>query len=140
MTDEYMNESMDGSKIALIVFICIFALIILLVGCSNTNYFKNLTYSYKLPTIGKNSSIQMATVPKMKVSNEEPSSEEPSSEEPSFRDGSNLLNLYSNEKRNMNPYGNYKIVGSSTEVKQDSNEIDNLLEHLYQASNSAFIK
>lgn len=145
---------MDELKITLIVFISIFVFVIILLAFSTTSYFKNLTidYKYKLPVVGTVPDIQSATVPRMYINYEEPtsseeptsyeeptSSEEPTSyEEPNHFDQSRLISLYANEKRNMNLYGNYKVV--SALKKQESLEIDNLLKRLHDASNSALIQ
>ena len=112
-----MND-LDPSQIALIICSVIFIIIIFsLIFCS-TSYFRNLTYIYNLPVVGTVSNIQNATIPRMGQNILEPSSsEEPtSSEEPSsdetfvYSDQSLLIGLYSNERRNMSPYGNYKII------------------------------
>ncbi len=144
------NESMSGSRIALIVIIVFLVVTMLCLVFSGIAYFGNLSYFYKLPVAGTVPNLQMATLarlrPMMSSSSEEPvSSEEPrSSEEPSFNDAnmsysdqSLLIGLYSNERRNMNPFGNYKMISATK--KQESKEIDNLLQRLHNVSNSGMI-
>jgi hypothetical protein len=147
------DESTNGARIALTVSIVFFVVVIICLVFSGTYYFTNLKYDYKLPIIGIVSNLQDATVPRMRMvpiinrSSEEPgSSEEPrNSEEPtsseevymSYSDQSLLIGLYSNEKRNMNPFGDYKII--SAVRKQESIEIDNLLQRLNNAANSGLL-
>jgi len=141
---------MNGPKIALLVFIVVFFIVIIaLVFTGHISGFRNLTFKYQLPVLGTIPNLQMATVARMDnkklppsseeiPSSEESSSEIPSSEEiPVYSGQSLLIGLYANEKRNMNPFGNYKII--SAERKQESEKIDNLLQRLHNASNSAMI-
>jgi hypothetical protein len=152
MADEYMSKP----NIALIVSIVILTLVIICLVFFTSDHFKNLTYGYKLPTLGRIPNLQSATVPRMLKSEEPTSSEEPSSseevpnsQEPSsseeprasdeiYSDETMLLGLYLNEKKNMNSYGNYKIITPSRR-KQESEEINNLLKRLDSASNSGII-
>lgn len=157
------KDCMDGGTIALIVFIVIFVIAICVLIFSGTQTFKNLTYTYNLPVVGTVPNLQIATVPRMMnlgngfnipSSSEEPptprrsvsSSEEPAgSEEPSSRevysvysDQSVIVGMYSNERKNMNPFGDYKLVSSMK--KQEAKEIDNLFQRLQNASNSGFLQ
>jgi len=116
------DESMSGGRIALIATIVFFAVVILCLVFSGTYYFTNLKFNYKLPIVGTASNIQDATVPRTHLvpvishsSEEATSSEEaPSSEEVrrSYSDQSLLIGLYSNERRNMSPFGDYKIISA----------------------------
>ncbi len=144
-------DNENGGRIALIVIIVFFILVIICLVFSGVSYFGNLKYSYKLPVIGNVPNLQMATVPRLSLvsnsdepsSSDEPnepsSSDEPSSSETriSYSDQSLLIGLYSNERRNMNPFGNYKIISDTK--KQESKEIDNLLQRLHLASNSGLL-
>jgi len=141
---------MTPVNIALVVCIVIFIIVISLLAFSGTSNFKNLVYAYKLPVLGTIPNIQMATLARMRIVEEPTSSEEPvsseptsseepgSSEEPYYSDQSLLIGLFSNERRNMNPYGKYKVV-SSGKRKQIPTK-DNLLQRLHSASNSAIIR
>ena len=142
------NNNKGYMNTVLIVFIVIFAIVIIGLLFSGTQYFKNLTYAYNLPIVGTVPNIQAATVPRMinlgrgfnMASSEEPSSEEPSSHEiyNIYSDQSMLIGMYSNERKNMNPFGDYRLITSMN--KQKSKEIDNLFQRLRSASNSAFIQ
>jgi len=142
-------EEDTQTKGALIFVIILFVVLICFLVFSGVSYFGNLSFGYKLPVVGTIPNIQSATLPKLEFhyhrdpSSEEPtSSDEPSSYEPSSfevppSDQSQLIGLYQNEKRNMNPFGNYKIVTDLR--KHEAKEIDNILQRLNNAANSAII-
>ena len=156
MDQSTIQQCMSGENIALAVIILFFTLIIIGLSIGGVRYFTNLSYKYKLPVVGTVPNLQMAVVPLQtnfntfnELSSNEPSSNEPSSNEPSSNEPSSnepdqtiLTNLFSNEKRNMdisiNPFGNYNTI--SPLRKQEAKEIDNLLQRLQNASNSAFIQ
>lgn len=73
---------MDG-KWCLVIAIVVLAIILICLMASDG--FKDISYAYKLPILGKIPNLQLATLPKMNIieesSSEESSSEESSSEE-----------------------------------------------------------
>jgi len=124
---------MEDTDIALLVCSLLFVALILGLVFSSSG-FKNLIYSFDLPVITGVPNLQLATLPIMSdISSEESTSSEEvtSSDEPCYE--TMLFGIYENEKRNMNPFGDYKLV--SVIKKKEAKEIDNLLQRLENASN-----
>lgn len=139
---------MDGYIISLIIIVVLMIISVVCIILSTTSYFKNLAFKYNLPVVGTIPNIQESTVPKMRVieqfSSEEVSSDDiyssddiPGSEELDYSEEDKLTNLYKYERKNMNPYGNYRLI--SAFKKENSKKIDDLLSKLYKASESGNI-